>query len=99
MASVSVPDVIERAVAATASLFEAKKLNLIRSIEPDLPAITGDQDRLIQVVESNGSELVSRAVLSKPDIIILNSLLSSDEAVRALRFEKGMEKVLLLIYQ
>ena len=99
MASVSVSDVIERAVAATASLFEAKKLNLIRSIEPDLPAITGDQDRLIQVVESNGSELVSRAVLSKPDIIILNSLLSSDEAVRALRFEKGMENVLLLIYQ
>src|SRR6266700_2314719 len=99
MASVSVPDVIERAVAATASLFEAKKLNLIRSIEPDLPAITGDQDRLIQVVESNGSELVSRAVLSKPDIIILNSLLSSDEAVRALRFEKGMENVLFLIYQ
>ena len=37
--------------------------------------------------------------LSKPDIIILNSLLSSDEAVRALRFEKGMENVLFLIYQ
>ncbi len=51
------------------------------------------------VVESNGSELVSRAVLSKPDIIILNSVLSSDEAVRALRFEKGMENVLFLIYQ
>jgi hypothetical protein len=26
-------------------------------------------------------------------------LLSSDEAVRALRFEKGMENVLFLIYQ
>ena len=50
------------------------------------------------VVESNGLELVSRAVLSKPDIIILNSVLSSDEAVRALRFEKGMENVLFLIY-
>jgi signal transduction histidine kinase/DNA-binding response OmpR family regulator len=52
-----------------------------------------------QVVESNGSELVSKAVDSKPDIIILNSILSSDEAVRALRFEKGMENVLFLIYQ
>jgi signal transduction histidine kinase/CheY-like chemotaxis protein len=52
-----------------------------------------------QVVEANGSDLVSRAVHSKPDIIILNSLLSSDEAVRALRFEKGMENVLFLIYQ
>src|ERR1700733_5894552 len=58
MASVSVSDVIERAVAATASLFEAKKLNLVRSIEPDLPAITGDQDRLIQVVIN----LISNAV-------------------------------------
>jgi signal transduction histidine kinase/DNA-binding response OmpR family regulator len=57
------------------------------------------KNRGYQVVESNGSELVSRAVLSKPDIIILSSLLSSDEAVRALRFEKGMENVLFLIYQ
>jgi len=57
------------------------------------------ETRGYQVVESNGSELVSAAVLSKPDIIILNSLLSNDEAVRALRFEKGMENVLFLIYQ
>jgi signal transduction histidine kinase/CheY-like chemotaxis protein/ligand-binding sensor domain-containing protein len=51
------------------------------------------------VVESNGSELVAKAVLSKPDIIILSSLLSSNEGVRALRFEKGMENVLFFIYQ
>jgi signal transduction histidine kinase/DNA-binding response OmpR family regulator len=57
------------------------------------------QARGYHVVESNGTELVSKAVLSKPDIIILNSLLSSDESVRALRFEKGMENVLFLIYQ
>jgi len=57
------------------------------------------QARGYQVVESNGSELVSRAVISRPDIIILNSLLSNNEAVRALRFEKGMENVLFLIYQ
>jgi signal transduction histidine kinase/DNA-binding response OmpR family regulator len=57
------------------------------------------ETRGYQVVESNGTELVSRALLSKPDIIILNSLLSSNEAVRALRFEKGMENVLFLIYQ
>jgi CheY-like chemotaxis protein len=52
-----------------------------------------------QVVESNGSEMVTRAISAKPDIIILSSLLSSDEAVRALRFEKGMEDVLFLIHQ
>jgi CheY-like chemotaxis protein len=57
------------------------------------------QTRGYEVVESNGTELVSRAVLSKPDIIILNSLLSSNDAVRSLRFEKGMENVLFLIYQ
>lgn len=50
MGSVSVADVVERAIVATASLFEAKKLNLVRSIEPDLPAVHGDHDRLIQVV-------------------------------------------------
>ncbi len=51
------------------------------------------------VVESNGSELVANAVLSKPDIIILSSILSSDEGVRSLRFEKAMENVLFFIYQ
>jgi signal transduction histidine kinase/CheY-like chemotaxis protein len=57
------------------------------------------ETRGYQVTESNGPDLVARAVDSKPDIIILNSLLSSHEAVRALRFEKGMENVLFLIYQ
>ena len=57
------------------------------------------QTRGYEVVESNGTELVSRAVVSKPDIIILSSILSSNEAVRSLRFEKGMENVLFLIYQ
>jgi signal transduction histidine kinase/CheY-like chemotaxis protein/ligand-binding sensor domain-containing protein len=52
-----------------------------------------------QVVESNGEELVADAVLAKPDIIILNSLLSSNRGVRSLRFEKGLENVLFLIYQ
>ena len=56
--SVTVSDVIERAIAATASLFEAKKLNLIRDIEPELPTVNGDQDRLIQVVIN----LISNAV-------------------------------------
>ena len=57
------------------------------------------ETRGYQVVESNGAELLSRAVDSKPDIIILNSIFSSEEAVRTLRFEKGMEDVLFLIYQ
>ncbi len=58
------------------------------------------QTRGYQVVESNGAELFSKAVSSKPDIIILSSLLSSNQdVVRSLRFEKGLENVLFLIYQ
>jgi len=53
-----------------------------------------------QVVESNGAELLASAVSAQPDMIVLNSLLSSQqEAVRSLRFEKGLENVLFLIYE
>jgi signal transduction histidine kinase/DNA-binding response OmpR family regulator len=72
-------------------------------VDEDASALRSISDVLetrgYQVVESNGSELIARAVSSRPDIIILNSLLSNNEAVRALRFEKGMENVLFLIYQ
>jgi len=58
------------------------------------------ETRGYQVMEScSGTDLIARAIHSKPDIIILNSVLSNQEAVRALRFEKGMENVLFLIYQ
>jgi signal transduction histidine kinase/CheY-like chemotaxis protein len=57
------------------------------------------ETRGYQVVDSNGAELVARAIHDKPDIIILSSLLSNNDAVRTLRFEKGMENVLFLIYQ
>jgi signal transduction histidine kinase/CheY-like chemotaxis protein/ligand-binding sensor domain-containing protein len=53
-----------------------------------------------QVVESDGKELVEKAIAAQPDIIILNSLISDkQEIVRSLRFEKGLENVLFLIYQ
>ena len=95
----------------TASLFhevdalldQGKSRKKVMVVDEDASTIRTLTDALetrgYQVVESKGAELVSRAVDSKPDIIILNSLLSSDEAVRALRFEKGMENVLFLIYQ
>ena len=52
------------------------------------------------VVESDGKELVEKAIASQPDIIILNSVLSDkNEIVQSLRFEKGLENVLFLIYQ
>ena len=52
------------------------------------------------VVESDGQELVEKAIASQPDIIILNSVISDKhEIVKSLRFEKGLENVLFLIYQ
>jgi signal transduction histidine kinase/ligand-binding sensor domain-containing protein/CheY-like chemotaxis protein len=53
-----------------------------------------------QVVESDGKELMEKAVSMQPDIIILNSVISDkNEIVKSLRFEKGLENVLFLIYQ
>jgi signal transduction histidine kinase/CheY-like chemotaxis protein len=52
------------------------------------------------VVESDGRELVEKAVATQPDIIMINSLLSGkQEIVQTLRFEKGLENVLFLVYQ
>lgn len=52
------------------------------------------------VVESDGQQLVEEAVAAQPDIIIFNSILSEkQDIVQSLRFEKGLENVLFLIYQ
>lgn len=58
MQSVAIKDVVERATTATASLFEIKPVQLVAQIEADLPAVSGDRDRLIQVVIN----LISNAV-------------------------------------
>ncbi len=52
------------------------------------------------VVESDGKTLVEKAISTQPDIIILNSVISDkSQVVQSLRFEKGLENVLFLIYQ
>ncbi|MFI5185089.1 MAG: GAF domain-containing protein [Chitinophagales bacterium] len=58
MEPIPMPEIVERAIAATSSLFEQKRLTLKREIENDLPVITGDRDKLIQVVVN----LLSNAV-------------------------------------
>ncbi|MDX1977136.1 MAG: ATP-binding protein [Pseudanabaenaceae cyanobacterium bins.68] len=58
MEPTSIQDVIERAMAATSALFEQKGLEAIKQIQPNLPIINADQDRLIQVVIN----LISNAV-------------------------------------
>lgn len=58
METLSIPDVIERATSATASLFEEKTLKLVKNVDEPLPELLGDQDKLIQVVIN----LISNAV-------------------------------------
>lgn len=51
------------------------------------------------VFDADSNQLVEKAVANQPDIIIINSLLSGNqEVVRSLRFEKGLENVLFLVY-
>ncbi|HSF19235.1 MAG TPA: ATP-binding protein [Vicinamibacteria bacterium] len=58
------------------------------------------QARGYTVMEANGEDLVTRALEMQPDIIILSSVMSQrHEGVQSLRFEKGLENVLFLVYQ
>ena len=46
----------------------------------------------------NGNECIDRAKDEKPDIIIMNSIISErDDIVKTLRFEKGLENVLFIL--
>ncbi|RIA08784.1 K+-sensing histidine kinase KdpD [Flavobacteriaceae bacterium MAR_2010_72] len=50
MKPIFLQDAINRAIASTQSLFDAKKIPLIKNIPSDLPLISADEDKLIQVV-------------------------------------------------
>ncbi|MDD5285950.1 MAG: sensor histidine kinase [Desulfuromonadaceae bacterium] len=43
-------DIINRATAATSSLFDKKRIALLKDIDPDLPMLVGDGDRFMQVM-------------------------------------------------
>ena len=58
MDDVAIADIIDRATAATSSLFEHKGLPLVKDVAPGLPTVVGDADRLLQVVIN----LISNAV-------------------------------------
>jgi signal transduction histidine kinase/DNA-binding response OmpR family regulator len=50
MGPVTLQEIVDHATAATSSLFDAKGLALVKQIAPDLPMVSGDRDRLVQVV-------------------------------------------------
>ena len=85
-------------------LEQGKSKKKVMVVDEDSAAVRTLTDVLqakgYQVVESDGKELVEKAISSQPDIIILNSIHSDkQEIVQTLRFEKGLENVLFLIYQ
>jgi len=85
-------------------LEQGKSKKKVLVVDEDGTAVKALSDVLqakgYSVVESDGKELVEKAVSTQPDIIILNSVLSGkQEIVQSLRFEKGLENVLFLIYQ
>jgi signal transduction histidine kinase/CheY-like chemotaxis protein len=85
-------------------LDQGKSKKKVMVVDEDSAAVRSLTDVLqakgYHVVESNGKELMATAIATQPDIIILNSVNSGkQEIVQTLRFEKGLENVLFLLYQ
>jgi signal transduction histidine kinase/CheY-like chemotaxis protein len=85
-------------------LEQGKSKKKVMVVDEDNMAVRTLTDVLLakgyHVVESDGSQLVEKAIENQPDIIIVNSMLTDKtEIVQTLRFEKGLENVLFFIYQ
>ena len=48
--TITIQSIAQRAIAATSALLEQKGLEMIENIDPELPELLGDRDRLIQVI-------------------------------------------------
>lgn len=76
MRPIFLQDVISRAIASTSSLFEQKNLKLVKNISPDLPIISADEDKLIQVVIN----LLSNAVkFTDKGKVVIEALLDNGQ--------------------
>jgi len=85
MAAMRLEDVVRRALAATASLFEVSGVQLETRVADDLPEVTGDAERLIQVVIN----LVSNAVKFSPGGRVAVEVGRDGEAVRVSVVDTG----------
>jgi PAS domain S-box-containing protein len=99
MEPVLVADIVDRAVAATHSLIANSGLKFVQEVDPQLPKVVGDSNRLIQVVINLISNAIKftetgsincRADLQGQDIIvsITDTGLGISEADQAIVFDK-----------
>ncbi|HVK97216.1 MAG TPA: GAF domain-containing protein, partial [Flavisolibacter sp.] len=84
-----------------ALLEQGKSKKKVLVVDEDTTALRTLTDALetkgYHVVESDEKELLHKAIVSQPDIIILNTTGSDkQEVMQAVRFEKGLENVLFL---
>jgi PAS domain S-box-containing protein len=86
MEEITIHDVIDRSIAATSALFEQKGLTLIRDVAENLPPITGDLDRLIQVVIN----LISNAVKFQDHGTITCQVVQNKGFLRVNVIDQGM---------
>lgn len=86
ISDVSVGEIIDHATAATASLFEQKGLRLVKDIAPGLPLVSGDRDRLVQVVIN----LISNAVKFTSEGTITCRAVHRDSAIVVSVADTGM---------
>lgn len=77
MEPVALLDLVNHAAAATSALFTEKKLSFVQELEPNLPIIKGDFDRLIQVLIN----LISNAVKFTPEGEVTCKIVNSGEYV------------------
>lgn len=83
---VSLSEVTERAISATSSLFDQKLLVLEKYIEEDLPSITGDKDKLIQVMVN----LISNSVKFTPSGTITIRVFKQGNEIRGSISDTGI---------
>ncbi|MFZ5810732.1 MAG: PAS domain-containing sensor histidine kinase [Thermodesulfobacteriota bacterium] len=60
-------ELISRVMASTSVLVEGRDVRMIRSLDPDLPPVTGDRDRIIQVLVnliSNAAKFTDRGTIT-----------------------------------
>jgi PAS domain S-box-containing protein len=99
MQPVSIQEIIERATAATSSLFETKPFKLRVDVQDGIPQTIGDHDRLLQVVInliSNASKFTDEGGITvrawRQDSTILVSVTDTGMGIASSDYDKVFEQ-------